>query len=59
MIKKPVIVEKWQKKNKFGRPGIALNYTKVAMHYTGQADVPGKNTVSYFNNVVATSIPIA
>jgi hypothetical protein len=52
-IVKPTIVEKWQKKNKYGRPGTHLNYTKVAIHYTGQADVPGKNTVNYFNNVVA------
>ena len=58
MLEKPTIVEKWQKKNKFGRPGIALNYTKVAMHYTGQADVPGKNTVSYFNNVVANGYKV-
>ena len=58
MIEKPTIVEKWQKKNKFGRPGTALNYTKVAIHYTGQADVPGKNTVSYFNNVVANGYKV-
>lgn len=58
MINKPVIVEKWQKKNKFGRPGTPLNYTKVAIHYTGQADVPGKNTVSYFNNVVANGYKV-
>lgn len=54
----PVIVEKWQKKNKYGRPGTKLNYTKVAIHYTGQADVPGKNTVSYFNNVVANGYKV-
>ena len=58
MIEKPTIVEKWQKKNKFGRPGTYLNYTKVAIHYTGQADVPGKNTVSYFNNVVANGYKV-
>ena len=58
MLEKPTIVEKWQKKNRFGRPGIALNYKKVAMHYTGQADVPGKNTVSYFNNVVANGYKV-
>ena len=52
-MKTPVIIEKWQKKNKYGRPGTHLNYTKVAIHYTGQADVPGINTVNYFNNVVA------
>ena len=52
-MNKPIIVEKWQKKNKYGRPGTKLNYTKVAIHYTGQADVPGINTVHYFNNVVA------
>ena len=58
MLEKPTIVEKWQKKNRFGRPGTALNYKKVAMHYTGQADVPGKNTVSYFNNVVANGYKV-
>lgn len=52
-VNKPAIVEKWQKKNKYGRPGTPLNYTKVAIHYTGEADVPGYKTVSYFNNVVA------
>ena len=57
-LSKPNIVEKWQKKNKFGRPGTALNYKKVAIHYTGQADVPGKNTVSYFNNVVANGYKV-
>ena len=45
-VKKPTIVEKWQKKNKFGRPGTPLNYTKVAIHYTGQAEVKGSTTVS-------------
>lgn len=57
-IKKPVIVEKWQKKNKFGRPGTPLNYTKVAIHYTGQAEVKGINTVNYFNNVVANGYKV-
>lgn len=52
-MNKPTIVEKWQKRNKYGRPGTKLNYTKVAIHYTGQAEVPGINTVNYFNNVVA------
>lgn len=52
-VSKPTIVEKWQKKNKYGRPGTKLNYTKVAIHYTGEADVKGINTVNYFNNVVA------
>ena len=52
-IKKPAVIEKWQKKNKYGRPGTSLKATKVAIHYTGEADVPGRNTVSYFNNVVA------
>lgn len=45
-VSKPTIVEKWQKKNKYGRPGTKLNYTKVAIHYTGQADVKGISTVS-------------
>ena len=57
-IVKPTIVEKWQKKNKYGRPGTPLNYTKVAIHYTGEADVPGYKTVSYFNNVVANGYKI-
>jgi len=58
MIEKPTIVEKWQKKNVFGRPGTYLNYTKVAIHYTGKADVKGINTVSYFNNVVANGYKV-
>ena len=57
-IKKPNVVEKWQKKNKYGRPGTTLKATKIAIHYTGQADVPGKNTVSYFNNVVANGYKV-
>lgn len=57
-VNKPVIVEKWQKKNKYGRPGTKLNYTKVAIHYTGQADVKGISTVSYFNNVVANGTKV-
>lgn len=57
-VKKPTIVEKWQKKNKFGRPGTPLNYTKVAIHYTGQADVKGSATVSYFNNVVSNGYKV-
>ena len=52
-ISKPKIVEKWQKKNKYGRPGTKLTATKVAIHYTGQSGVKGINTVNYFNNVVA------
>ena len=58
MVQKPKIIEKFMKFNKYGRPGIKLNYTKVAIHYTGQADVPGKNTVSYFNNVVANGYKV-
>ena len=58
MIEKPTIVEKWQKRNQFGRPGTKLNYTKVAIHYTGKADVKGINTVSYFNNVVANGYKV-
>ena len=57
-IKKPNIVEKWQKKNKYGRPGTKLNATKIAIHYTGQADVAGSKTVSYFNNVVANGYKV-
>lgn len=58
MVQKPDIVERWQKRNKYGRPGTSLRYTKVAIHYTGQADVPGKNTVNYFNNVVANGYKV-
>ena len=57
-IVKPTIVEKWQKKNKYGRPGTPLNYTKVAIHYTGEADVKGSATVNYFNNVVANGTKV-
>ena len=53
-----IFIEKWQKKNKYGRPGTSLNYTKVAIHYTGQADVKGSATVSYFNNVVANGTKV-
>lgn len=52
-IKKPNIVEKWQKKNKYGRPGTNIVVKKIANHFTGEAGVPGINTVNYFNNVVA------
>nr|DAH43339.1 MAG TPA: N-acetylmuramoyl-L-alanine amidase [Caudoviricetes sp.] len=58
MLEKPIITEKWQKRNKYGRPGTPLNYSKIAIHYTGQAEVPGKNTVSYFNNVVANGYKV-
>ena len=57
-ISKPKVVEKWQKKNKYGRPGTKLNATKIAIHYTGQADVEGSKTVSYFNNVVANGYKV-
>ena len=57
-LKKPNVIEKWQKKNKYGRPGTALKATKVAIHYTGSPDVSGKNTVSYFNNVVANGYKV-
>ena len=57
-VSKPIIVEKWQKKNKYGRPGTKLNYTKVAIHYTGEADVKGSLTVSYFNNTVANGTKV-
>lgn len=57
-ISKPKVIEKWQKRNKYGRPGTYLKPTKIAIHYTGEADVPGKNTVSYFNNVVANGYKV-
>lgn len=57
-MKKPNIIEKWQKKNKYGRPGVALVAKKIAIHYTGEADVSGDRTVSYFNNVVANGYKI-
>ena len=50
-IVKPTIVEKWQKKNKYGRPGTPLNYTKVAIHYTGEADVKATNTYAAASSV--------
>lgn len=53
MINKPHIITKWQKRNKYGRPGTPLTAKKIAIHYTGSPDVPGYKTVSYFNNVVA------
>ena len=31
-IVKPTIVEKWQKKNKYGRPGTTLVTKKIAIH---------------------------
>ncbi|WP_455542923.1 N-acetylmuramoyl-L-alanine amidase [Intestinibacter sp.] len=58
MLNKPTVIEKWQKKNKYGRPGTALNANKIAIHYTGKADVEGWRTVSYFNNVVANGYKI-
>lgn len=57
-IKKPKVVEKWQKYNKYGRPGDTLVTKKIAIHYTGQADVKGINTVNYFNNVVANGYKV-
>lgn len=57
-MKKPTIIEKWQKKNKYGRPGVALVTKKIAIHYTGKADVGGDKTVSYFNNVVANGYKV-
>ena len=58
MITKPKVIEKWQKKNKFGRPGTPLTAKKIAIHYTGKADVEGWRTVSYFNNVVANGYKV-
>lgn len=58
MINKPKIIKKFQKKNKFGRPGTKIFPTKIAIHYTGKADVPGHKTVSYFNNVVANGYKV-
>ena len=58
MLSKPKIIEKWQKRNRFGRPGTTLITKKIAIHYTGQADVEGWRTVSYFNNVVANGYKV-
>lgn len=58
MITKPNIIEKWQKRNKYGRPGTPLSAKKIAIHYTGAPDVPGHKTVSYFNNVVANGYKV-
>ncbi|MDB2049350.1 N-acetylmuramoyl-L-alanine amidase [Clostridium perfringens] len=52
-ISKPKVIEKWQKKNKYGRPGTPIKAKKVIIHYTGKAEVPGKNTVKYFNETIA------
>lgn len=57
-MEKPKIIEKIQKKNKYGRPGVKLSATKVAIHYTGKADVEASKTVSYFNNVVANGYKV-
>ena len=54
MVQKPEMIEKFMKINKYGRPGTKRSKTtKIAWHFTGQHDVPAKNTVSYFSNVVA------
>ena len=58
MLSKPKIIEKWQKRNRFGRPGTTLITKKIAIHYTGQAAVEGWRTVSYFNNVVANGYKV-
>lgn len=57
-LEKPTIIEKWQKKNKYGRPGTNIEVKKIINHYTGQADVKGINTVNYFNNVVANGFKV-
>lgn len=59
MLNKPTIVQKLQKKNKYGRPGTPLTKCKkIINHYTGQHDVPGINTVNYFNNGVANGCKV-
>lgn len=58
MLKKPPVIEKWQKKNKYGRPGTPITVKKIINHYTGKPDVPGINTVNYFNNTVANGFKV-
>ena len=59
MVQKPEMIEKFMKINKYGRPGTKRSKTtKIAWHFTGQHDVPAKNTVSYFSNVVANGYKV-
>lgn len=59
MVQKPEMIERIMKINKYGRPGTKRNRTtKIAWHFTGQHDVPAKNTVSYFSNVVANGYKV-
>ena len=58
-MQKPTIIQKPMKKNKYSRPATNRNKTtKIAWHFTGQHDVPAKNTVSYFSNVVASGYKV-
>lgn len=57
--KKPDVIKKFISKNKYSRPGTKRSKTtKIAWHYTGQADIPAKNTVSYFTNVVSAGYKV-
>lgn len=59
MVLKPNVIKKFITKNKYSRPGTKRSRTtKIAWHYTGQHDVPAKNTVSYFSNVVANGYKV-
>ena len=59
MVQMPNMIKQFMKINKYGRPGIKRSKTtKIAWHFTGQHDVPAKNTVSYFSNVVANGYKV-
>ena len=59
MVQMPNMIKQFMKINKYGRPGTKRRKTtKIAWHFTGQHDVPAKNTVSYFSNVVANGYKV-
>ena len=59
MVQMPNMIKQFMKINKYGRPGTKRSKTtKIAWHFTGQHDVPAKNTVSYFSNVVANGYKV-
>lgn len=58
-VKKPDMIEKFIPKNKYSRPGTKRKKTtKIAWHYTGQAEVKAINTVKYFTNVVGSGYKV-
>ena len=57
-VKKPTMITKFHKVSKYHRPTTKrTKTTKIAWHYTGQAEVPAINTWRYFenNNVYASA----